>query len=226
MRHGDKGKADIILKKLLADSGYILGREGNSNTFIETILAHLMQEEPKVTQLFQIRSSATSRPILDSFTPEERSIIMNSGIPQVRNEHQEMTLLRLVRDASIQEGIRNWFHTMDERYYIVNNKHYVFYSKDRKIETLPPYFLIETHPIHLSDIPETLDLGPYTQDNQTANYGLIAVLLHTETPRGRHAIAFIKDGTNWVKFDNENKQQIHSLQNIEGKGITFLYRRQ
>jgi uncharacterized UBP type Zn finger protein len=225
MKDGNKEKADTILKELLANSGCILGAGWDPRFFMENILAYLMREKPKMTQLFQMRICATSRPILDLFKPEERSLIISSGIPKIRYEHTETTLLRLPKDTSIQKGIRNWFHSKDNRYYIVDDKYQVFYSKDKKIETLPPYLFVETDKIPFNGILEELDLGPYTQNNQSANYELIGILSHIESLRGGHEIAYIKDGTNWIKFDNERKQQIPSLQDIEGKGIAFLYRR-
>jgi ubiquitin C-terminal hydrolase len=84
---------------------------------------------------------------------------------------------------------------------------------------------VETFGIPLDGILEELDLSSYTRNNQPANYKLIGFLSHIENSRGEHVIAYIKDGTNWIKFDNPKKQQIPSLQDIEGKGVAFLYRR-
>ncbi|MDR0741051.1 MAG: hypothetical protein LBF34_05075 [Puniceicoccales bacterium] len=222
MSASDKEKADTILKEFLANSGCILGKGWDTRAFTENILAYLMREEPKVTQLFQIGINATSRPILDPFTPEQRLLIMNSRIPQIRHEYEEMTLLRLEKGASMQERIRNWFHTTHRKYYIVDGRLNVSYSKVREIETLPLYLLIGTYQTTSNDVPEILDLSPYTQDNQPSKYELIGFLSHTTA----HAIAYIKNEANWVEFDNQKKQSIHSLRNIRGRGIIFLYKRQ
>jgi hypothetical protein len=227
MNASDKSKVDKILKELLANSGYILGKGGHPFIFMENILAYLMREEPEVTQLFQMRFNVTSQPILDPFEPEERSLIMNSGTPHIHHERKEMTLLRLIENASIEQGIWNWFHQRDRKYYIINNQYRVLYLKDRRIETLPPYLLVEAYQIHPNDIPEALNLGPYTQNNQSANYRLIGVLVRTKsTKEMSHIMAYIKNGASWTKFDNEDSQQIPSLKNIEGKGMAFLYQRQ
>ncbi|MDR0741052.1 MAG: hypothetical protein LBF34_05080 [Puniceicoccales bacterium] len=141
MKDSNKKEADKVLKEFLANSGCILGEGWDFLLFMENILAYLMRENPEVTQLFQMGISATSRPILDSFNPEKHSRIISSGIPKTRHEHVETTLLRLPKDISTQEGIQNWFHAIDNKYYIVANKYQVFYLKDKKIETLPPISL-------------------------------------------------------------------------------------
>ncbi|MDR2371948.1 MAG: ubiquitin carboxyl-terminal hydrolase [Puniceicoccales bacterium] len=85
---------------------------------------------------------------------------------------------------------------------------------------------MDAYQIRSNDILEELDLSPYTQNNRPANYKLIGFLSHIETSRGGHAIAYIKDGTNWMKFDNERRQLIRFPQDIEGKGVAFLYQKQ
>jgi hypothetical protein len=226
MSAGDKGEADIILKKLLAKLGCTLGAGGDSGVFMENVLVHLTRENPEITQLFQMRVNATSQPILNSFSPEERSEIERSKIPRAWYDREEPIFLRLEGGTSIQGAMENWFCTTDRRYCVVGGRYNVFYSKVREIEALPPYLLVRT-PLGCSgSISKTLDFSLHTRNNQPTGYELIAVISHEERSRGGHAVAYVKDGTNWVMFDNQGRQSTHSIQDIKGQGIIFLYRMQ
>jgi hypothetical protein len=224
MSVGDKEKANTTLNRILANYGHILRVRGNAVP-IENLLTHLIQEEPEIRPLIQINLKIRSWPTLAQTPPANYPEIIASGIPEVSSKGQTVCLDLGEGATSIEGGIMDWFHIMHDRYTNSNGEHYILYSETKTIEgPFPPYIFINMKAFPY-DIPEILDLCSYGQGNRSVNYGLVGVLSHT-TPRGAHAIAYIKDGVNWVKFDNENRQQIHSLQNIKGQGVTFLYQKQ